>query len=359
MGKETGISWTHHTANFWRGCIKVAPECSMCYADQLAKRNPSTLGTWGSEKAGGVRVVAAEAYWKEPLKWNREAEAAGERRRVFCMSLADVFEEWDGPMFNHKGQQLWQSGSTKIPWEAAEASYRRAITMADVRARVFEVIDQCRWLDFLLLTKRPQNIREMWPEFNGVPSGENWRISGKPGALQMVTRRTNCWLGTSAGTQESADKFVPHLLKCRDLSPVLFASCEPMLDPPDFTPYCGGRSYQCQCGYHSTESELIFLGGDSWRCAQCGKVCQIGATLDWMIIGCESSGRSLGRLGAFKNWSSWNDHAAKIVQLCRDTQTTPFVKQIPINGKLSHEVSEWPEALQVQEFPTSESLVRA
>src|SRR5690606_36582345 len=88
MAETTKISWTDSTFNPWRGCTKIAAECSSCYADTMSKRNPKTLGVWGPR---GTRVVAAESYWRQPLKWDREAAAAGERRRVFCASLADVF----------------------------------------------------------------------------------------------------------------------------------------------------------------------------------------------------------------------------------------------------------------------------
>src|SRR4051794_38669367 len=90
MATETKIQWTHHTFNPWRGCQKVSPGCAHCYAEQLSLRNPKVLGEWGPD---GKRVIASESYWRLPLKWNRDAHKAGERRRVFCASLADVFED--------------------------------------------------------------------------------------------------------------------------------------------------------------------------------------------------------------------------------------------------------------------------
>ena len=68
MGETTGIAWTDHTFNPWRGCTKVSAGCANCYAETLSGRNPGTLGKWGPN---GTRVVAAEARWREPLKWNR------------------------------------------------------------------------------------------------------------------------------------------------------------------------------------------------------------------------------------------------------------------------------------------------
>ncbi len=89
MGANSKIEWTHHTFNHVRGCTKVSEGCKHCYAETLSKRNPKVLGMWGPQ---GTRVMASEAMWRQPLKWNEEARAAGERRRVFCASLADVFE---------------------------------------------------------------------------------------------------------------------------------------------------------------------------------------------------------------------------------------------------------------------------
>jgi len=41
---------------------------------------------------------------------------------------------------------------------------------------------------------------------------------------------------TSVENQEQADKRIPELAKCRDMSPVLFLSCEPLLGPVDLRP---------------------------------------------------------------------------------------------------------------------------
>ncbi|MEL6706075.1 MAG: DUF5131 family protein, partial [Bacteroidota bacterium] len=92
MAANSKIEWTHHTFNPWRGCAKVSQGCKNCYAETLSHRNPGVLGEWGPH---ANRVIAAEAYWRKPLAWDRQAEAAGERHRVFCASLGDVFEDRD------------------------------------------------------------------------------------------------------------------------------------------------------------------------------------------------------------------------------------------------------------------------
>jgi hypothetical protein len=90
MAETTKIQWTDHTFNPWRGCTKVSPGCAHCYAETQSKRNPKVLGVWGD---AGTRPVASESYWRQPVAWDRIAKAEGRRRRVFCASLADVFED--------------------------------------------------------------------------------------------------------------------------------------------------------------------------------------------------------------------------------------------------------------------------
>lgn len=209
MAENSKIEWTQHTFNPWRGCTKVAAGCQHCYADQLSKRNPKALGIWGPD---GKRVVAAENYWQQPLKWDRLAKEAGERHRVFCASLADVFEDWPGPMRMPDGLIAHHAGAWGNPggYIGAEMLIGKSrVTMNDVRRRLFALIDATHNLDWLLLTKRPQNILRMWP-------GDY---------------RSNVWLGTSVSEQKDADANIPQLLLCDHLAEFLFVSAEPLLGP--------------------------------------------------------------------------------------------------------------------------------
>ena len=67
MAENSKIEWTHHTFNPHRGCTKVSAGCANCYAETLSGRNPKTLGIWGPN---GTRVVASEAMWREPIRWD-------------------------------------------------------------------------------------------------------------------------------------------------------------------------------------------------------------------------------------------------------------------------------------------------
>lgn len=235
MGENSKIEWTDHTFNPWIGCSKVHAGCQFCYAERDMD-NRLGKAKWGPQ---GTRVLTGDANWRKPLKWNREAEAAGVRKRVFCASLADIFEDWQGVMRGKGGGYLhhadkWhrsQGGSTYIELSDIAIGKSR-VTMADVRARLFSLIDATPWLDWLLLTKRPENVRRML----GIQ-----QIGDDHELIPMSAFRKNVWLGTSISTQEHADKQIPELLKCRDLAPVLFVSAEPLLGEINITRLGDGR----------------------------------------------------------------------------------------------------------------------
>lgn len=183
--KNTKIEWADHTFNPWVGCTKVSPGCANCYAEALMDRRFGRV-EWGPQ---GQRVRTSAANWRKPLQWDREAKAAGTRARVFCASLADVFED------NHE--------------QRAE--------MDEWREELFILIHATPNLDWLLLTKRPENVLEMMPA--------RWRNAGR---LQK-----NFWIGTSVENQAQADKRVPELLKIP--ARVRFLSVEPLLGPADLS----------------------------------------------------------------------------------------------------------------------------
>jgi len=87
MARDSGIEWTHHTFNPWWGCVKVSTACAHCYAETWARRLGMPL--WGGK---APRRFFSENHWREPLRWNSEAKRLGVRSRVFCASMADVFE---------------------------------------------------------------------------------------------------------------------------------------------------------------------------------------------------------------------------------------------------------------------------
>lgn len=288
MGETTGIGWTHHTFNGWRGCEHKKledgsphPGCEHCYAEAMSRQNPRVLGRWG---AGGTRVMGAKAYWRTPLKWNAAAQAAGERRRVFCQSLADVFEDWEGPIHSPAGQVLSicedcgaigdfeddsceECGSDDVP----------GLTMDDLRKKLFELIDHTPWLDWQLLTKRPELVMTMWPDNTRERTAELW---GKPGGFNAKVFRPNVWLGTSVSNQQTADEFIPQLLRYGTFCPVLFASVEPLIGPVYLNRDLGGT---------------LWIGGQRGHEGRSNgrhehdNRCERG--LSWVIVGGESGSR--------------------------------------------------------------------
>lgn len=221
MAENSGISWTDHTFNPWMGCTKVSAACKNCYAERDMDHRFKRVA-WGP---AGTRVLTSGKNWQQPIKWNREAGATGLRKRVFCASLADVFEDWYGPITHNKGNKLFTINGEEY---FAESEYPecRLLTMNDVRHRLFRLIDATPHLDWLLLTKRPKNIIRMWQDVAGdyIPEA---------GMMNRPSHRSNVWIGTSVENQEYAEKRMPELLKCRDLAPVLFLSCEPLLGSVD------------------------------------------------------------------------------------------------------------------------------
>lgn len=137
-----------------------------------------------------------------------------------------------GHILDSRGRPLFHEnlGYSVEPNEIATESWN-PLTMADIRRDFFAMIDRCQNLDFLLLTKRPENIRRMWPAWIHI---DGTRDSG---ASEFY--RHNVWLLYSASDQASLDTGLPHLLACRDLSPVLGLSLEPLLGPIDLSAYIG------------------------------------------------------------------------------------------------------------------------
>ena len=172
MGDTTTISWTHATYNAWYGCQKVGPGCDNCYAEVWDARF-NGAEHWGP---GAPRKRTAQRTRNRPLRWQREAAAAGERRRVFCSSLSDIFDN------------------------AVDPEWRREIG---------DMIRRTPDLDWMLLTKRIGNVPRMVERDFGAMPG-------------------NVWLGISVVTQEEADRDIPKLLDVP--AGIRWLSMEPLLE---------------------------------------------------------------------------------------------------------------------------------
>lgn len=243
MAEASKIEWTDSTFNPWIGCTKIAPACDNCYAADMSKRYG--WAEWGNFP----RKRTSASLWAGPLKWQKQASAFfaehGRRRRVFCASLADVFDN-------------------QVPGE----------WRADLWKLIFATPD----LDWLLLTKRPQNIAEMLPPtafWNEI----KWHV----------------WLGTTVEDQKHADQNIPHLLQ-HD-SAVRFISAEPLLGPIDLTGLATGK----WAGLIGSETMSAFRPNKDHKDLFDG-------SLNWVIAGGESGPHA--RPGSIQWYRSLRDQCA-------------------------------------------------
>lgn len=219
MAENSKIAWTDDTFNPWWGCKRVGPGCDHCYAATLDKR------TGGSHWDGDTLPRrTSEQNWAKPRRWNKTAEAAGIRRKVFCASMADVFDN-------------------RVPPEW--------------RTDLFDLIRETPHLDWILLTKRIGNVAKMLP----ADWGQGWQ---------------NVWLLITVVNQKEADRDIPKLFEIPAV--VRGLSIEPQLEdidleyPKSFFPdgprYCCNQ-FDCGCMGRPVDPPMI-------------------CNIDWIITGAES-----------------------------------------------------------------------
>lgn len=171
MGKDTGISWTDHTFNPFWGCIQVSPACGLplpgqedephgsCYALEWDARFPILGQThWGKE---APRRFFGDKHWDQLFTWNRAAGRASVQRNVFVGSMCDIMED-------HRSLKHAESSQGIVA----------------ARARLYKIIPETPHLNYLMLTKRPQNYRTFLPP--------DWLEHPQP----------NVWLGATVETPD-------------------------------------------------------------------------------------------------------------------------------------------------------------
>ncbi len=206
MAENSKIEWTDHTFNPWEGCQNVGPGCDHCYAETRNARFAGGQATnWGP---GAPRRRTSATNWRKPLAWNaahgKFFAEYGRRQRVFCASLADVFDN------------------------AVDSAWRHDL---------FDLIELTPALDWLLLTKRIGNVLRMLPS-------HDWAT------------RSNVWVGATIVNQEEAERDIPKLLTVPARR--RFLSMEPLLGPVELGPVCR------RIGLHPGEAlDWIIVGGES------------------------------------------------------------------------------------------------
>ncbi len=185
MAENSGISWTDNTFNPWVGCTKVGPGCDHCYAEAWNARFGSGVApNWG---AGAPRRRTAPQNWSKVHKWQREAATTGKRLKVFCASLADVFDNEVDP--------AW-------------------------RADLWTLYADCPDLDWIFVTKRVGNVTKMVP---AAGFGAN--------AIVLAT----------IVNQYEADRDMGKLVKLKadGITQMIGVSYEPALGPVNWSPWVG------------------------------------------------------------------------------------------------------------------------
>jgi protein gp37 len=253
MADNTKISWAHHTLNLWHGCTKQSPACEHCYAETWDSRKLyEDVTHWGPTTSRWFRDI--EKCRADALKWNLDAEKAGERRRVFCMSMGDIFEV---------------QGDEDI-----------ARQQRDARASLGKTIRETPWLDWLLLTKLPGNWVECLYQMDILADTQ-------PGSDHSVNMPRNLWVGVTAENQEWADKRIPELLKIPCAGH--FVSCEPLLGPLDLTHITDTSLDGAVVTTNTLQGKCTLDRGHPRR------------QIDWVIAGCESGhGRRTTKINRYR-----------------------------------------------------------
>lgn len=268
MGEKTGIAWTDATFNPWQGCARVSPGCENCYAESNDARWFPGAEHWG---VNAPRRFFGDKHWNEPRRWNHKAKLTGVRKRVFCASMADVFE--DRPALVPQRQRLW------------------------------ELISETPMLDWLLLTKRPENIERM--KLNAFP----W---------------PHLWLGVTGENDKYARERADDLREIP--AAVRFISYEPALGPVDWDAVLGP-------------------GG-----------------IDWLIVGGESGFG--GHIREFKlEWAEQTLEACRrykvayfMKQVGRFPRQSGQLIQLKLDRRAGAAFEEIPAHLQIREFPIPRSI---
>jgi len=205
MSEGTKIEWCDHTFNPWWGCSQVSPGCDHCYAKALAERFRPGRKIWNTDD----RLIFGMQHWEEPLRWNQRAWARGRSESVFVGSMCDVFDP-DGPKDQREG--LWN------------------------------LIADTPYLDWLLLTKRPDSplVREV---------------------------RASDWTNLSVGVTVESQAYIDRIGKLLEIpARSYFVSFEPLLGAIDLRSRAGRAHWfdYIEIGPHTHRKiNWAIVGGES------------------------------------------------------------------------------------------------
>jgi len=288
MAEITGIAWTDSTFNPWIGCTKVGPGCDHCYAEvQDSRKRWGGTTHWG---AGVARYRTSASNWAQPIAWDKKAAASGKPWRVFCASLADVF---DGDV-----DQAW-------------------------RDDLWHLIFQTQHLSWLLVTKRVGNVRRMVPA--------QWMNEKFPNNIRLLITVCN---------QEEADRDIPKLLALPCKNGI---SYEPALGPVNFwlylRPTTHAKKTPAQIAYaKSTDDEWV------WK----------ARFIDWIIAGGESGSKARPFVLGWGKDTIRQCQAAGVPVFFKQAGSNATNREgvkHPFKDRAGADPAEWPPDLRIREFP--------
>jgi protein gp37 len=333
MAENSKIEWCDHTFNPWMGCTKVSPGCAHCYAETATPIRTMGIG-WGK---GQPRKRTSEGNWKQPLKWNKDAEAVSLHVELCRNAGIDPVAEW----FRQTDETTMPPAQPRV-FCASLADWLDPEVPVEWLADLLELIRMTPYLDWLLLTKRP----ELWESrMRAVCMSDLCKM--RPGLLNWVCAWSvspdagysreapyNVWVGTTVEDQQRADQRIPELLKIP--AKVRFLSCEPLLGQVNLW------------GHDIDECPTYFDGCN----------CQDG--IHWVICGGESGPQARGM---DIRW------AESIRQQCANAGVAFFMKQlgakpytspehesatgyeVSISDKKGAKMEDWPHCLCVRQLP--------
>lgn len=335
MSANTLIEWAHHTCNPWSGCAKAHTGCLRCYAETLDHRGLHGTGNgWGEVWAGATRYFASEAYMRGFLALGRRAVKRGVRERVFCASRSDFLEIPSEPETWPRAWDMHQIGAARVRVREANRlmGIQRRLTfdiisqstaplaqqgMADVGLRVGSP-----GLDWLILSKRPENAEALIPE----------------------DVRRLVWLGTSVSDQPTYDDWGSRLMQQRGFR-LRFLSVEPMTSRINMG-LMGTAPKSWGYGYRPISDLIgwVIVGGESGNGA---RECREEWILD-IVQQCRDAGvpvfvKQMGRAWA-KAKKAWTTKRVK------DQDTGEWTLRKVFDAK-GGDMSNWPEPLRVQQLP--------
>ena len=327
MAESTTIPWCHHTHNPWWGCTKISAGCTNCYAADWAHR-------WGVEWGpSATRRIASEATLRQPFKWDRDAAAAGERRRVFSLSMGDIGED--------------------------------APELDDAKARLFATIWLTPNLDWLLLTTRPKLLLAWLQKPENYAAVVAWVVKLR-GMIKLagdvlerrcdpVSALTKVWGNVWYGVTVENHDAVSRIADLEQLpGAVRFLSIEPLIQGwslrPHLSPEHGGGLI-----------DWVIVGGESGSSA---RRCDAGWVRDLVSDArgrCKVFVKQLGAYVIDRNDAGWNgdeptdwpDGTEYIDDEDHAQGWQGERVRVQLRDKKGAEPSEWPEDLRVRQFPTT------